>query len=175
MSATTVMTVSFAAYFLPVFILRVLSPVLVLFSTASVLFTRPSTPLSPSPITSVVVATHVPRRAVILTLLSLSALTFLFDGLTFVIHAVVTKEWLHQTGIEINAIVGLAAFAGLAAVGSWKDIQGVEVWSLKRIKATIAATLGLDTALVILLGLQIKFLKDGKTLSIYETILGILR
>ncbi|KAF8054164.1 mitochondrial half-size ABC transporter [Lyophyllum atratum] len=149
------------APYLPVFAIRVVSPALVFLSTVSLFFTHPPAPPSPSPITSVVVATHVPRRALILTLLSLSALTFLLDGLTFVVQAVVYKRWLPYTGIEINAVLGLAAFAGLAALGSWKDIQGIQVWSLKRIKSTIAAALAFDIALATLLGLHIQSLRKS--------------
>ncbi|RDB25444.1 Heavy metal tolerance protein [Hypsizygus marmoreus] len=155
------MPATLAVPFLPVFVIRVLSPSLVFLTTISLLFTHPPTPSSPSPITSVVVATRVPRRAVILTLLSLSALTFLLDGLTFVVHAVFAKHWPRYTGIEINAVVGLAAFAGLAALGSWKEINGVQVWLLKRVKATIAAASALDIALAVLLGIHINASKDS--------------
>ncbi|KAG5646274.1 hypothetical protein DXG03_003870 [Asterophora parasitica] len=154
------MSVLMTSPYLPVFAIRVVSPALVFLSTFSLFFTHPPTP-SPSPITSVVVATRIPRRALILTLLSLSALTFLLDGLTFVVHAVVDKDWPRQTGIEINTVVGLAAFAGLAALGSWKDIQGVQVWTLKRIKTTVLLSLGLDVALATLLGLHIQSLKKS--------------
>ncbi|KAG5637231.1 hypothetical protein H0H81_005353, partial [Sphagnurus paluster] len=77
-------------------------------------------------------------------------------GLTFVADVVLQKHWPRQTGIEINAVLGLGAFAGLAALGSWKEIQGVQVWSLKRFKSTVATSLALDIALGILLGLQIQ-------------------
>ncbi|KAL6308193.1 hypothetical protein BKA93DRAFT_726289 [Sparassis latifolia] len=137
------------------FILRVVSPALVLLSTLSVLFTKPPAPQTPSPITSVIVATRAPRRALILLLLSLTALTFLLDGLTFVVYAVLQKTWPEHTGIEINAVLGLTAFAGLAAIGAWKDIQGVDVWSLKRLKAGVAAALALDIVQVVLLGLSV--------------------
>lgn len=145
---------------LPVFLIRVVSPALVLLSTLSLFMARPPAPSSPTPITSVVVATHVPRRALILTLLSLSALTFLLDGLTFAVYAVIDMDWHRHTGIEINTVVGLAAFAGLAALGSWKDIQGVDVWSLRRIRSAVAAALALDIALVTLLGLHIQSLRE---------------
>lgn len=144
-----------------ILILRVLSPTLVLLSTLSLFFTHPTSLCSPStsPITSVVVATRVPRRAFILSFLSLSALSFLFDGLTLVIYAVLHKSWPHNSAIHINALLGLTAFAGLAALGSWKDIQGVDVWFLKRIKAVIALALALDIALVVLLGISMRALQ----------------
>ena len=107
--------------FTPLSILRVLTPALVLVTALSLIPTRPPSPKSPSPITSVVVAVHTPRRALILSLLSLASLTFFLDGLTFVIYAVLDKQWPQGTGIEIGAVEGVIAFAGLAAFGAWKD------------------------------------------------------
>jgi hypothetical protein len=160
---TTMTTTNYlGALSLPILIIRVISPTLVLLLTASLVFIHPPAPTSPSPITSVVVASRVPRRAFILTLLSLSALTFLLDGLTLVTNAVLDKHWPPTTGIEINAIVGLAAFGGLAAVGSWKDIQGTKVWLSRRVKAVLAAALGFDVVLVILLEMSIHRSSDRK-------------
>lgn len=51
------------------------------------------------------------------------------------------------------AIEGLTAFAGLAALGAWKDIHGVEVWFMKRVRAGVTWALLLDIAQVVLLGL----------------------
>ncbi|KAH9168239.1 hypothetical protein EDB89DRAFT_1992643 [Lactarius sanguifluus] len=103
-------------------VLRVLSPSLVLFTTISLFTTRPPPPPSPSPITSVVVATRIPRRALILSCLTLSSFTYLLDGLAF--------YWPPRTGIDINSLIRLAA------LGSWKDVKGVDVWSLKRVKVS---------------------------------------
>ena len=139
-----------AAALSPLFVLRILSPALVLLSTLSVIFTRPPPPQSPSPITSVVVASRTPRRATILSLLSLAGLTFFLDGLTFVIYAVLRKVWPHYTGLEINAVLGLLAYAGLAAIGAWKDVQGVDVWSLSRLKLSILVAFALDLTQVVL-------------------------
>lgn len=124
---------------LALFILRIVSPSLVFIATLSLVTTRPqpSEPSEPSPITPVVVAKRVPRRALILSFLSLSALSFLVDGLTFVVYAVFYKTWPSNTGIEFNAVIGLASFAGLAALGAWKDVSGVEVWSFKRVRTAI--------------------------------------
>lgn len=131
----------------PLFVLRILSPLLVLLlSTISIIFTRAPNPKSPSPITPVVVATRIPRRALILAFLSLLALTFLADGLTFVIYTVLNKSWPQYTGIEISSVIGLVAFAGLAALGAWKDVHGVDVWSLNRLKVSFAFALTLDIA-----------------------------
>ncbi|KAI0266983.1 hypothetical protein BC834DRAFT_871984 [Gloeopeniophorella convolvens] len=148
----TTIAASDGAISLALFALRVISPVLVLFTTISLLATRPPPPQEPSPIISVVVAARVPRRALILSCLSLSAFTYLFDGLVFVIYAVLNKYWPQHTGIDFNALVGLVAFAGLAALGSWKDVKGVDVWFLKRVKISIILSLILDAALVVLYG-----------------------
>ena len=140
----------------PLFLLRVLSPSIVLLATLSLLFKRgtpPTEPQSPSPITSVVVATRTHRRALIYAFLSLAGLTYLLDGLTFVVSAVFNKEWPHYTGLDVNAVVGLVAFAGLAALAAWKEVRGVDVWSMRRFKVSIFFALGMDIAQVVLLAL----------------------
>jgi hypothetical protein len=149
----------------PLFILRILSPSLVLLATISLITIRPLPPSSPSPITSVVVAARIPRRAVILSCLSFSSFTYLLDGLAFVLYAVINKYWPQQTGIDINALIGLVAFAGLAALGSWKDVNGVDVWSLKRLKIAIFLSLALDLAQAVLYGISMP--KDSAQLSFY--------
>ena len=138
--------------FLPLFLARVVSPVLVLVATFSLFFVRQAPPPAPSPIVPVVVVTTVPRRATILALLSLAALTYLLDGLAFVVFAVLDHEWPRHTAIPINTVAGLAAFAGLAALGTWKDLHGVSVWGLKRLRLAIIVSLALDCSLAALLG-----------------------
>ena len=142
---------------LPLFVLYIASPSVVLLSTISLLFARPAPPSaqSPSPITSVVVATRTHRRALIYAFLSLAGLTYLLDGLSFVIEAVIRKEWPQWAGFDAHAIIGLVAFSGLAALGAWKEVQGVDVWSMKRFKASIFLALGMDIAQVVLLALAI--------------------
>ncbi|KAJ6497879.1 mitochondrial half-size ABC transporter [Mycena sanguinolenta] len=137
--------------------LRVLSPALVCLSALSLFSATPPPPPSPSVITRVVVPTVVPRRALILCLLSLSALTFLLDGLIFVIYAVIDKTWPHHTGIEYNAILGLVAFAGMAALGAYQDIRGVDVWTKKHIQLAIALASAIDLALVVLIAKTARF------------------
>jgi hypothetical protein len=146
----------------PTLVIRILSPSFLFLVTFSIAFLpQPLSSNSPSPITSVVVATTQPRRALILSLLSLTALTYLFDGLTFVVFAVIEHHWPHHTGIPFNAVIGLVAFSGLAALGTWKDIHGTEVLSLRRIKVAIIATLFLDLCLTVLLGLNLLHRDDG--------------
>lgn len=140
----------------PVFLLRLLSPTAVFLYTFSLLCASPTPPPHDSPITSVVVASYVPRRTLILTLLSLASLTFLGDGLSFVVYAVLDKSWSYNTGIEISAIIGIVAFAGLAALGTWKEIRGVQVWFSKYLRLAVTAALFFDIALVIILGLRFR-------------------
>ncbi|KAK7057401.1 ABC transporter protein [Favolaschia claudopus] len=141
------------------FVLRLVSPFLVVLSTLSLLAASPPPPPSPSAITRVVVPTVTPRRALILFLLSLSAFTFLFDGLLFVVYAVIDKTWPHNTGIEYNALLGLVAFAGMAALGAYQEIRGVEVWSRTHIKWSVALSSAIDLVLVVLIAKAIRF--DG--------------
>ena len=145
-----------ALLMLPTFVARVLSPSIVLLTTFSLFFSHPQTFRSSSPITPVVVANDVPRRALILTLLSLVALTYLLDGLFFVVYAVLDNDWPRHSGIPINTVTGLVAFSGLAALGAWKEVQGVEVWLLRRVKVAIAAGLALDISLAVMLALHIR-------------------
>ncbi|KAK7472887.1 ATP-binding cassette-type vacuolar membrane transporter Hmt1 [Stygiomarasmius scandens] len=150
-----------------VFILRILSPAFVLLPTFSLFFLRPALgPTSPSPITSVVVANRVPRRALVLLLLSLASLTYLGDGLAFVVYAILQKHWPWRSGVEINAILGVVSFSGLAALGAWKDVHGIDVWALKRLRLAVVLSLGLDIALVVLLGLHSRQTGSPSTLPI---------
>ncbi|KAK2467807.1 hypothetical protein APHAL10511_000102 [Amanita phalloides] len=142
---------------LPILVLRILSPALVLLAALSLFFSQPLHHSSNSHITSVVVATRVPRRALILSALSLVAFTYFLDGITFAVYAVLDKSWPRGTGIDISAVVGLVAFAGTAALGSWKDIHGLDVWSMKRVKLAVFASFALDLALVVLLGQSFQY------------------
>ncbi|KAJ6495556.1 mitochondrial half-size ABC transporter [Mycena vitilis] len=152
---TTTMAASTGSV-LALFVLRVLSPAVVCLAALSLLSATPPPPSSPSAITRVVVPTVIPRRALILCFLSLSALTFLLDGLIFVVYAVIDKTWSRSTGIEYNAVLGLVAFAGMAALGAWKDIRGVDVWSMKRIKLAVATSSAIDLVLVLLIAKTIR-------------------
>ncbi|KAF9484487.1 hypothetical protein BDN70DRAFT_989577 [Pholiota conissans] len=161
------MVFEMASPLLPTFVARVLSPAFVFFSVLSLLIIRPQVqpPNSPSPITPVVVATAIPRRAFILTFLTLISLTYLLDGLSFVLFAVIDHDWPRHSGIPINTVTGLIAFSGLAALGTWKDIHGVNVWLLKRIKIAITSSLVLDTSLAVILALH---LRQGGTQPIFS-------
>ena len=114
-AATTLMAFPTPPAVTPLFVLYVTSPSVVLLATLSLLFARPAPPSaqSPSPITSVVVATRTHRRALIYAFLSLAGLTYLLDGLSFVIEAVIRKEWPQWAGFDAHAIIGLVAFSGV--------------------------------------------------------------
>ncbi|KAF4620663.1 hypothetical protein D9613_000572 [Agrocybe pediades] len=164
----------FATPFAPTFAARVLSPLIVLLTTLSLFFLNSHSPSSPSPITPVVVATSVPRRALLLPLLTLIALTYLVDGLSFVIFSVIDHSWPRHSGIPINTITGVIAFSGLAALGTWKDIHGVQVWLLKRVKVAVAAALALDLTLAVLLALHLRQGELPPLFSVRTTIHVIL-
>ncbi|KAF8441427.1 hypothetical protein L210DRAFT_3630098 [Boletus edulis BED1] len=138
------------------FDLRVASPAVVFLATLSLLPSKPLSPPSPSPITPVVVQSRVPRRSLILSLLSLAALSFLVDGLAYVVYAVLNGVWTPGTGVELAALLGLIAYAALAALGAYKDVNSIEIWSHKRVKIAILAALALDIAQVVLLALSVK-------------------
>jgi ATP-binding cassette subfamily B (MDR/TAP) protein 6 len=135
-------------------VLRIISPAFVLVSSLSLFFLQPSPPPSPSPITSVVVGRRVPRRAAILFFLTLCSFTYLGDGFTFFVHAIIQKDWPWYSGVEINAVLGVLGFSGLAALGTWKDLHGVPTWDLKRIRLSVALSLILDIILVVLVALS---------------------
>ncbi|PPQ99711.1 hypothetical protein CVT24_009694 [Panaeolus cyanescens] len=148
---------------------RVLSPSVVLIAAFSLIFSSPTIPSSPSPITQVVVATYVPRRALILTILSLIGFTYLFHGLAFIVFALIRHEWPTNTAVPLNTLIGVVAFTGLAALGTWKDVKGVQVWLMKRVKTAIAASFALDLSLAIVLSLRLRnHLNDGGHLDIHH-------
>ncbi|KAI5981616.1 hypothetical protein EDD15DRAFT_2409854 [Pisolithus albus] len=132
------------------FAVRVSSPAIVFLMTLSLLYTKPFPSLSPSPITPVVVQSRVPRTTLILVFLSLSALSFLIDGLAYITYAVFNRAWSLGTGIPLASVLGLVAYAGLAALGAWKDINNVQVWFLTRVRLAIAIALALDITQVAL-------------------------
>lgn len=135
------------------FVLRIVSPAVVLLSGLTVIPSR-APPPPPSQITPVVVKTQTPRRALILSFLSLASLSFLADGLAFVVYAVLDKYWPKYSAIEISAILGIIAYSGLAALGAYKDIKGVDVWSFRSIKFAVALALAVDIATVVLQGIS---------------------
>lgn len=88
------------------------------------------------------------------------------------VSTILDKVWPRHTGIEINTVIGVAAFAGLAALGAWKDVSGAKVWTLRRIKVAVTLALLLDASLVVLIGLKIRDERDGNSLCNHLTYLG---
>jgi hypothetical protein len=140
---------------LALFVVRIIAPALVFLSTLSVIPTKASSS-PPSPITSVVVKSQVPRRGLILSFLTLASFSYFSDGLTFVVYAVLDKYWPPFTAIEISAVLGIIAYGGLAALGAYKDIKGVNVWSFASVKYGVLLALLFDTAQVVLLVVTFK-------------------
>jgi hypothetical protein len=128
-------------------LLRLISPALVLHSAIflALAFARPA-PKSTTPVV------RIPRRALIL--LSFSALTHLLDGFILVFYA--------KAGIDINAVIGFVAFSGLAILGAWNNVHDVEV---KTVKASLAISLVLDIAQIIVIGLPVHLLRECKHLE----------
>jgi hypothetical protein len=132
-------------------LLRLISPALVLHSAISLAlaFARPASDLSPKSTTPVV---RIPRRA--LVLLVFSALTYLLDGFIFVFYA--------KAGIDINAVIGFVTFSGLAILGAWNNVHDVEVIT---VKASLAISLVLDIAQIILIGSPVHLLRECRHLE----------
>jgi hypothetical protein len=135
---------------LALFAVRVIAPVLVFLSALSVI-PRKATSNQPSPITSVVVKSQEPRRGLILSFLTLASISYFSDGITFVVYAVINKHWPPLSAIEIGAVLGVVAYGGLAALGAYKDINGLNIWSFASVKYAIFLALVFDTTLVVLL------------------------
>ena len=123
------------------FAIRLAFPITLLISSISLLTIKPTlTSTSPSPINSVVVAVTTPRRSLILSLLSLVALTYFLDGFALVLHSVLTKTWqgipqhgpwiAQWSGLEVEVIAGLLASGLLAILGVWKESQGITIWTM---------------------------------------------
>ncbi|KAF8520373.1 hypothetical protein BU17DRAFT_46726 [Hysterangium stoloniferum] len=114
-----------------------------------------------SPIASVIVIKKTPRRALILSFLSFIAASFFLDAVVIVARAVLTGIWEGSTQqwryIEVADVLGLVSFAGLAALGTWKDVNGVEVWTSCRIKFFAIFALVVEIAQLVLLALTVSF------------------
>lgn len=108
-----------------------------------------------SEITTVVRAVKVPRRQLIVFLLSAVALTALADGLVVLANAifnnVVETTLPAWRGIEFYSVALVIAFGGFAVVGSSKEARGVPIWQSALLKGFVLVTLALDLALVVLI------------------------
>lgn len=136
------------------FALRLLSPSVLVLATLTLFgaqkrvdVDQPSRSDAPSESSALIATrTQIPRRSLITYLLALTSLTYLAEGLIFVILAVVHKIWPSKSGIEISAFIGIFAFCDLAILGGWKAVNGVDIWSTKRVKGGVGLSLLLDLA-----------------------------
>ena len=92
------------------------------------LSTRSSSPVSPPSRTSI------PNKRLTMRWLSVSR-----------------SRWTLGTGIFLASLLGLVTYAGLTALGAWKDIHNIPVWSLRLVELVIALALALDIVQVVLL------------------------
>lgn len=142
-----------------VFALRLASPTVVVLATLALFAVKK--PVVPTHSNGSSVSTPhsatrtIPRRSLITGLLALTSLTYLAQGLIFVIFAVVYKIWPSRSGIDISAFIGTFAFCNLAIVGGWRAVNGTDIWSLKRVKAGVGLSLLIDVAQVILTGSEL--------------------
>jgi hypothetical protein len=117
-----------------------------------------------SAIVSVVRAVKVPRRQLIISLLSLAALTAFLDGSVTVANAifkhVVETQLPPWRGIEYYSVALLVAFAGIALVGSFKDARGISIWQSKLLKFFVFTGLVFDVALAALIPLVVPIWKS---------------
>ena len=143
-------------------VLRIAGPGVLVLLVSSLIFLRHSShdhDHDNSPIVSVIISKKAPRRAVILSFLSLIAATFFLDGVVVVARAVLTGTWEGSSPqwrlIEVGDVLGLVAVAGLAALGTWKDVNGVEVWTLQRIRFFAVLSWVVDVIQVVLLAVSV--------------------
>jgi hypothetical protein len=143
-------------------VLRIAGPGVLTLLVTSLFFLRPSShdhDHDNSPIVSVIISQKAPRRAVILSFLSLTAAAFFLDGVVVVARAVLTGTWEGSSQqwrlIEVADVIGLVAFAGLAALGTWKDVNGVDVWTRQRVKFFALLAWVVDVVQVVLLALSV--------------------
>jgi hypothetical protein len=126
------------------FLLRVIPPSLVLLATLALIPLRPTHTAQASDVTVIVAATRTPRRGAILSLLVLLSATYFLDGALSVIFAVLQDIPLRLA--DVASPIGLLAFAGLAAMGSYKDVLGLSVWETKRVKLGLSGAFLFGTA-----------------------------
>ncbi|CAE6340958.1 unnamed protein product [Rhizoctonia solani] len=150
------------------FYLRVVdSATLLILLLTSLPLKRPTeqTPTSDqhSEITSVVQAVHVPRKQLIVLLLSLSALTAFLEGSVTVASAIF-KNVFEPTlpawkGNALYSIALLVAFAGLAILGILKEARGVPIWQSKLLKLFVFVAFVFDALLAVLIPLVVPIWK----------------
>lgn len=123
---------------------------------------------SAEPITVVVVADVQPRRQFILTLLSFGAFTYFLDGLIVGIYWIARgfrqSYFLQWRGIELADVLGFLAFSGLILVGMYKERQGANFWTRRRIKLFAFMAIGFDVAYLVLLVRAVRIFESKRAL-----------
>lgn len=154
------------------FAVRVALP-LVLLAISLSLFTLKAHATIPqrTPIIAVTVEVKTPRRSLILSLLSLIALTYFLDGFALILHSVLSRQWQGTpsylwSGLEVEALGGLLATGLLAIIGTVKEMSGVDVWSTKRPKFWAVIAVAGTLVEVILLGLSLRFIHKGTNIQL---------
>ncbi|KAJ1302568.1 hypothetical protein OPQ81_002885 [Rhizoctonia solani] len=116
-----------------------------------------------SEITAVVRAVRIPRRKLIVLLLSLAALTAFLEGSVIVANAAFNRVFESRLpawkGIEVYSIALLVAFAGIAIIGLLKEAHGVPIWRSNLLKLFAFIALGLDALLAALIPLIVPIWK----------------
>lgn len=143
------------------FTVRIVFPLILLAGSLSILLAKPASGQIRLWDSSTPTAIRSPRRVLILTILSLIALTYFLDGLALIVHSVVSKTWQgipehgqwwrsEWAGLEIECVTGLLASGLLAIIGLWKEHQNVAVWTTWRPKFwTIVALIGLNIEILL--------------------------
>lgn len=132
----------------------IVSTAVLLLLSLTVAFVR-SSPEAKDPaldeVTPILVAHVQPRRALIFSLLSLTAFTYFADGAVNVLRAVLVGTWTTPGPVGlVSYVLGLLSFGLLAIFLSWKDIQGVSAWGRKRVRIIAAVAVLINVAHVIL-------------------------
>ncbi|KAG8811944.1 hypothetical protein FRC18_003192, partial [Serendipita sp. 400] len=121
---------------------------------------RQATPSSPTAITSVVVASKQPRRALIATLLLFASFTYLLDGLIvllyFFLRGFRQSYFTQWRGIELADVLGFLAFFSVLVIGIQKEKRSIDFWSRKRLKGFVFLAIVFDVAYLVLLVLAVR-------------------
>jgi hypothetical protein len=132
---------------------------------------KPITLTSPVEISDVVIAHVQPRRALILTLLTFSAFTYLLDEfivLFYYLYQDVPSSSTYQwRGVELADVLGFTAFSFIIIIGITKDKNGLDFWSRKRLKVGVILALALDIAYLVLLLLSVRIFQSTYFLCRY--------
>lgn len=108
-----------------------------------------------SEITSVVHAVKNPRRRLIVSLLSLAAVTAFLEALVTVANAlfrhVLETKLPSWRGIELYSVALFVAFGALVVVGLLKETRGAPIWQSTLLKAFVLTGLVFDLVIVVFL------------------------